>query len=187
MMRMQMMRMRMMRLPMMRMQTMRMPMIKMRTTNLAKANSLSTGSAARAPLVDDEAVGEMCQLRGVPAFLGGKVKVGASELKTCQNLVQDTTRCWGGWFLTIRERLEYILKYLEDNQKGRGETFWRLTFFWTLNLGVFATKNLLRLKLQGICGFFIFWGLLDEERRRRCCCAMNIEDVRDSEKVAARS
>ena len=93
MMRMQMMRMQTMRMPTMKTRTMRMSMMKMRRTNLAKANSLSTGSAARAPLVNDEAVGEMCQLRGVPAFLGGKVKVGASELKTCQNLVQDTTRC----------------------------------------------------------------------------------------------
>ena len=81
------------RMPKMRMPKMKIRMMRMRMVNLAKANSLSTGGAARAPLVDDEAVGEMCQLRGVPAFLGGKVKVGASELKTCQNLVQDTTRC----------------------------------------------------------------------------------------------
>ena len=45
---------------------MKMRMMRMRMVNLAKANSLSTGGTARAPLVDDEAEGEMCQ--GVPAF-----------------------------------------------------------------------------------------------------------------------
>ena len=64
-----------MRMPKIGMPKMRMQMMRMRMVNLAKANSLSTGGAARAPLVDDEAEGGMCQLGGpsfsaewVPAF-----------------------------------------------------------------------------------------------------------------------
>ena len=60
--------------------------------DLAKSNSLPTRGAARAPLVDDETVEGKSVRRGGPDYLGGKVK-GASELKTCHNLVQDITRC----------------------------------------------------------------------------------------------
>ena len=56
-----------MRMPKIGMPKMRMQMMRMRMVNLAKANSLSTGGTARAPLVDDEAEGETCQLGG-PAF-----------------------------------------------------------------------------------------------------------------------
>ena len=71
---------------------MMMMVVKVMMTDLAESNSLSTGGAARTPLVDDEAVGKMRQ-KWEPDFFGGKVKIGASELKTCHNLVQDITRC----------------------------------------------------------------------------------------------
>ena len=69
-----------------------MMMVNVMMTDLAESNSLSTGGAARAPLVDDEAARKMRQ-KWEPDFFGGKVKIGASELKTCHNLVQDITRC----------------------------------------------------------------------------------------------
>ena len=46
-------------------------MVNVMMTDLAESNSLSTGGAARAPLVDDEAVGKMRQ-KWEPDFLGAK-------------------------------------------------------------------------------------------------------------------
>ena len=50
---------------------MMMVVVNVMMTDLAESNSLSTGGAARAPLVDDEAVGKMRQ-KWEPDFLGAK-------------------------------------------------------------------------------------------------------------------
>ena len=46
-------------------------MVNVMMTDLAESNSLSTGGAARAPLVDDEAARKMRQ-KWEPDFLGAK-------------------------------------------------------------------------------------------------------------------